>query len=266
MKSSSAAQIFWSILSSFIFVCLIPILAIFYWFGLKVGLVITFLFSLCFLWLLSYIKSKLLMGMPDEFKYQSAIVTDNPLLNITWLQQQTSALESLGFVQLIDYKTGENPGLGRCFAHPQHYCYAEVTQSFQKTGELLIRQIAISSNLDEGWQLGTVNRQANVIDSIPYGFWRNPKSVRICYPDLSLEEVFEKHLEFRQRMVADLGITVLTDVSWENYVKIEQEATTYRKRSLKRKNLLLAMIEVTLFELNPKSEWLGDYAKFARQR
>ncbi|MDF0554877.1 hypothetical protein [Kamptonema sp. UHCC 0994] len=78
--------------------------------------------------------------------------------------------------------------------------------------------------------------------------------------------MLQKHLEFRQRMIGDLGIKVLTDVSWENYVKIVQESVIYRKRSLKRKNLLLAMIEVTLFELNPKSEWLGDYAKFARQR
>jgi hypothetical protein len=54
----------------------------------------------------------------------------------------------------------------------------------------------------------------------------------------------------------------LTDVSWENYVQLQQVGVIYRKRSLRGKIILLAMIEVTQFELNPKSEWLGDYAKF----
>ena len=119
----------------------------------------------------------------------------------------------------------------------------------------------IASNLAEGWQLATVNREASIKDGISYGFWRNPKSLRTHHPEISLAELLEKHLEFRQRMIMDLGITVLTDISWENYVQIQREGVIYRKRSLRGKILLLAMIEVTQFELNPKSEWLGDYGK-----
>ena len=62
-------------------------------------------------------------------------------------------------------------------------------------------------------------------------------------------------------MQTDLGIALLRDISWENYVRLEEDAVAYRKQALKKKILLLAMIEVTKFELNPKSEWLGDYAK-----
>jgi hypothetical protein len=32
---------------------------------------------------------------------------------------------------------------------------------------------------------------------------------------------------------------------------------------MKRKNILLAMVEATLFQMNPKTEWLGDYPKMA---
>ncbi|WP_434686857.1 hypothetical protein [Pseudanabaena minima] len=65
-------------------------------------------------------------------------------------------------------------------------------------------------------------------------------------------------------MITNIGVSVLTDVSWDNYVNKQQEGTIYRKKAMKQKSLLLAMIEVTKFELNPKSEWLEDYAKFIR--
>ena len=267
MTLSTGTQNFWSQQKNYLLSSGITIVVAFWYFGAKIGIIITFFLFLCYLWLLSDTKFKLLMGLPDEFQYESAILRDYPLLNFTWLQQQTNELESLGFVQLIDYKVGENPCFGRCFSHPQHYCYAEVSELFQATGESFSRQASIASHLDEGWELDTINREvSNVKDSFSYGFWRNPKAVRLYSPNPSLEELLQKHLEFRQRMVVDLGITVLTDVSWANYVNIEQEAAIYRKRSLQRKILLLAMVEVTQFELNPKSEWLGDYAKFARQR
>ncbi|HLO47583.1 MAG TPA: hypothetical protein VK211_04060 [Kamptonema sp.] len=263
MTLSTGTQNFWSQQKNYLLSSGITIVVIFWYFGAKIGISITFFLFLCYLWLLSDIKSKLLMGLPDQFQYESAILTDYPLLNFTWLQQQTNELESLGFVQLIDYKIGDNPCFGRCFAHPQYYCYAEVGELFKATGESFSRQASIASHLDENWELATINREVdNVKDSVSYGLWRKPKAVRLYSPNLSWEELLQKHLEFRQRMVADLGITVLTDVSWENYVNIQQEATIYRKRSLQKKILLLAMIEVTQFELNPKSEWLGDYAKF----
>ena len=76
----------------------------------------------------------------------------------------------------------------------------------------------------------------------------------------------QSHLRFRQQMLTDLGITVSTDVSWDAYGTLEQQATIFRKQTFRQKNLLLAMLEATLFEINPKSEWLGDYPKVAAKR
>ena len=263
MKLSNGTENFWSQIRNYILSSGVTIIVAFWYYGPKVGSIITFFLFLCFLWLLSDTKSKVLMGLPDEFQYESANLNDYPMLNFTWLQQQTSELEALGFVQLIDYKlVGGNPGFARCFSHPESYCYAEVFEVFQATGESFARQAVISSNLAEGWHLATINREANIKDGISYGFWRNSKSVRTHHPEISFAELLEKHLALRQRMIMDLGITVLTDVSWENYVQLQREGVIYRKRSLRGKIMLLAMIEVTQFELNPKSEWLGDYAKF----
>lgn len=265
MKLSNGTENFWSQIRNYLLSSGLTIIVAFSSYGPRVGNIITFFLFLCFLWLLSDTKSKLLRGLPDEFQYEVANLNDFPLLNFNWLQQQSSELEALGFVRLIDYKlVGGTPGFSRCFSHPESYCYAEVFEVFQATGESFARQTVIGSNLDEGWYLATINREANIKDGISYGFWRNPKSVCTHYPEMSLAELLEKHLTFRQRMIMDLGITVLTDVSWENYVQLQQEWVIYRKRSLRGKIILLAMIEVTQFELNPKSEWLGDYAKFVK--
>ncbi|QSJ19987.1 hypothetical protein JYQ62_15500 [Nostoc sp. UHCC 0702] len=73
-------------------------------------------------------------------------------------------------------------------------------------------------------------------------------------------------MNFRQQILTNLGITVATDVSWQTYKNLERQATISRKQSFRHKNLLLAMLEATLFEMHPKSEWLGDYPKEAVKR
>lgn len=263
MSLTAGTQNFWSQIKNYLLSSGVTLIFAFCLYGWQLTLTMGFFLFLCFIWLLSDTKSKLLRSLSDRFQGQATQLTDFPLLNFTWMQQQTHELEALGFVPIMDYGLGETPAFARCFAHPQQYCYAEVNQVFTATGELFSKQAVITSFLDKGWTVVGVNREANPKDSLSYGLWRNPQTVSICYPNMSLAEIFQRHLDLRQQMIADLDTVVLTDISWENYVKEEEKGVVYRKESLKRKNLLLAMIEVTKFEKNPQSEWWGDYAKFA---
>ncbi|MGL5059248.1 MAG: hypothetical protein ACRC62_04630 [Microcoleus sp.] len=264
-KLTEGTQNFWSKIKNYLISSGLTIVIAFFAFGWQVGITLTFFLVICFLWLLSDTKEKVLRSLPDGFDYKPASLHDYPLLNFTWLEQQTQELENLEFVQLIDYTTGANPAFARCFAHPKHYCYAEVCQVFKANGESFSRQAVIFSALDRRWGLANINREVNITDGIAYGFWQDGKNIRIYHPISSLDNLLQNHLNWRQRMQADLGITLLTDISWENYVRFEEDAVAYRKQSLKKKILLLAMIEVTRFELNPKSEWLGDYAQFVAE-
>lgn len=260
-KLTEGTQNFWSQIRNYLLSSGLTIVIAFLAFGWQGGSITTFFLFLCFLWLLSDTKEKILRGLPDRFDYVPAILQDYPLLSFTWLEQQTQELESLGFVQLIDYTTGANPAFARCFAHPKHYCYAEVCQVFKANGESFSRQAVIFSALEQRWELANINREVNITDSIAYGFWRNAKKIRIYHPISSLDNLLQNHLNWRQRMQTDIGIALLRDISWENYVRLQEDAVADRKQALKKKILLLAMREVTKFELNPKSEWLGDYAK-----
>lgn len=262
-KLTDGTQNFWSQLRNYLLSSALTIAVAFYWYGFKLAITITFFLFLCFLWLLSDIKEKMLRALPSEFQFLPANLADYPLINFTWMQQQSRDLEALGFVNIMDYSTVQKSGFARCFSHPEQYCYAEISEIFKPTGESYSRQVVMMSDLEDNWQLGTINREVSIKDSLPYGLWRNPKTVRTYHPNLPLEDLLQAHLQMRQKMLGDLGVTLKTDTSWENYVKKEQEGTIYRKNSLKNKILLLAMLEVTQFEKYPKSEWLGDYAKYA---
>lgn len=262
IELSKGTANFWSQIISYLVSCLIIILLMLPFFDKKSLIITAFAFLVFFIWFLVDTKQKILRALPNDFSYEIASLSDYPLVNFTWLEQTTEALESVGFSHLMDYKLTTGLGFARCFFHPQSYCYTEVNEVFTPTGESYIKQASITTFFTNNWVLSTTNRSPQLTDSIPYGFWRNPKTIRLYYPDTSLKELWDKHQEWMQAMISNLNITLETDLSWENYVQKQQEATIYRKKMVKNKILLLAMIEVTLFEINPKFQWLGDYQRY----
>lgn len=232
----------------------------------KIAIVIVFIFTIInLLSFFSDIKKKLLLKVQGQYTPELINLADEPLLDQSWLREQTEQLEYLGFQQLADIKI--NSSFGRCLSHPQQYAYAEIAILFSSTGEFINQQISIGSMLEEDWCLGTINRLANINDAIMYGFWWKPNSVRIfCHPDITLEQLWWKHLNFRQDMINNLNLPIQTDVSWENYVKQENIAAAWRRYCVEKKPLWLNMIKTTLFELNPQSEWWGKYRKFVVNR
>jgi hypothetical protein len=217
------------------------------------------------LWFFTNLKSQLLQAMPDEWRFKVAVLTDYPQLDLVWLYQQTSILESLGFVELIDYDVKPGFGFARCFAHPEHYCFAEIGQAFKETGEVIAQNFAFFSILQQDWVISEINREINSSDGIAY-IWRHPQQIRRYHANIDVEKLFYSHLQFRQQILNDLDIDLSTDISWNAFKTQEQQATIFRKQAIRRKNLLMAMLEVTLFEIKPKSLWLGNYPKLAAKK
>jgi len=217
------------------------------------------------LWYLSNLKSQIIQSMPDDVQFQEIAPTNYPQLDVVSLAYHTTILESLGFIHLIDHDVKPGIGFARCFAHPEHYCFAEIGQLFKETGEIIAQQFVFFSVLQQDWVLAEINRAINSGDGITY-IWRHPQQIRRYHPNIDVDELFQSHLQFRQKILADLGINLSTDVSWNAFKEQEQQATLFRKQVMRRKNLLLAMLEATLFEISPKSEWLGNYPKLAAKK
>ncbi len=191
----------------------------FLWFGWRAAVLIGLIGLFGLFSFLQETKSRFFRGLSGEWNARPVSLETFSLIDLDWLQQQTIALESLGFVQLMDYERLEcGQTLARCLAHPQQYCFAEIGQLVSSSDKPPLKHSSISSLLDEGWRLGVANREPSSSVSLNL-LYRNPKVIGIHDPNPRMEEVFEAHLRTRQQIISDLGITVLTDVSRDAYVR-----------------------------------------------
>lgn len=270
MKLTKGTINFWYLTLINLLISVIISFVLLHFYKNKINIIIAFIFTIInLLSFFSYIKERLLINVKGEYIPDLTNLADESLLNQSWLREQTEQLECLGFQQLADTKINNSFSVifGRILSHPQQYSYATIVVLFSPTGEQVNQQISINSILEESWCLDTINRLPNINDGIIYGFWWQPNSVRIfCHPDITLEQLWLKHLNLRQEMINNLNLRIETDVSWENFVKLENIATAERRYSVEKKPLWLNMIKTTLFELNPHSAWWGKYQKFVVNR
>ncbi len=270
MKLNPGTKNFWIQIGNILFAAIVLVAIAFYFAGSNGVILALFIGTGLLVSFLMATKTAIVSGLPDTWDITSTTFTDFPNLDRTWLEQQTDQLTALGFQILMDYKLVNSSvsGFARCFSHPQHYCFLEMGQCFPATGGVIYNS-SMMSYFDADWTLASVGREITINDSFPR-LWRHPHSVVLFRKadDRNNDpgQLLQSHLQFREQMTADLGITLCRDISWDAYQKLEQQAAIERKKRLQQCNLLLGMIEVTLFELNPQSEWLGDYGKIRQKR
>jgi hypothetical protein len=211
---------------------------------------------------------------------------DWPPHDLRQLAQLTAELAELGFVPLQDYaqpqRTGKFQPIARCFGNPHLGAFAEIGFCLRNPGaddrdpelpvelpvelpQPAITHIVFLSRFDRGWMLIDGNCAPHRRESLIYA-WRNPREVRHYYPDLSLAELADRHLGDRQAMLRRLSIQAAGgDISWDGYRELQQELITQPWRRLRRRNLLVAMLDATRFERQPLHEWLGEYRQVLRQ-
>lgn len=201
------------------------------------------------------------------------------------LDRLTAEMAELGFVRLQDYaqpqRTGKLQPIVRCFGNADIGGFAEIgfclvnhagTERFQDDDvaaivtlpQPLITHTVFFSRFDQGWMLIDGNFTPNRRESLIYA-WRNPREVRHYYPDLSPTVLVDRHLGNRQAMINRLKIAAHPNISWDTYREIQQELITQPWRRLRRRNLLIAMVEATRYERQPSHTWLGEYRQVLRQ-
>ena len=220
------------------------------------------------LWII-VILSLLLSAKPvflqEQSKEQQFIPVDAdefPQLDINSLQEYTDALESAGFVQLIDFTiVSESRCFVRLFVHPQHYCWAEVGQIFFKSKKPMPIAASITNALEPNWSLSTTDRK---VDRFLFGIsyiWRHPRTLWISKPGVTPSKLLQTHLQRRGQIVSTINIEVteLTDTSLDVYFAFQREERIKRKQALQRKSTIVGVVEALLFAVNPKQEWMGEY-------
>jgi hypothetical protein len=207
------------------------------------------------------------------------IERDWPPHDFSDLEKLTAELAEFGFQPLQDYaqpqRSGQFQPIARCFGNGDIGSFAEVgfcliNQSEAATTALAdrpkppITHIVLLTVFDRGWILIDGNFAPHRRESLIYA-WRNPREVRHYYPDLTPQELANRHLGNRQAMLDRLNVKAIQNISWEVYRDLQQELITQPWRCLRRRNLLVAMVAATQFERQPRHEWLGEYRQALRQ-
>jgi hypothetical protein len=174
------------------------------------------------------------------------------------LNQQTAELEQLGFVQLSDYTIPGTTAMARLFGHPEQSCFAEV--GHVKTLPMFC---SISSPLEQDWSLSVTDTKSRpMLRAISYAFLRQPRKLGKILDQASPTTMFQTLLEWRSVVTSDLGIAPVPNIQAEVYFENEQRKRTNQRNTLALKSFTWCLLELFWANLNPQTEWLGDYKKY----
>lgn len=247
-------------------VALLSALALFYW-GAAWGCLVLLIFGFTVFNWLEDIRQKVCLSMGDELRTFAAEPREFDWLDLERLEQYSNQFTDLGFVKITDYKLDEEYppkgiGFARLFAHPEYFCFAEISQLLGLDKKPISMEYYIGSSFEKNWELTTTTRPLLGISFV----WRNPKKLWTYHPNTSPSELWQYHLQLREKMITDLQIEVYPEISWDFYCERVNKSFIERNQIWARKNLILGLIEVTLFEIKSPPQWLGDYQNFTKRK
>jgi hypothetical protein len=231
------------------------------------GILTVLIFVFTFFNWLSEVKQKVMLSMGDELRTLPSVPTEFSWLDLDLLEQYSNKFTDLGFIKLTDYKLDEEyppkgQGFARVFVHKDYHCFAEISQLLGAGKKPTTMEYYIGSSLERDWQLTTTTRPLLGVSFV----WRNPKKLWTYNPHTSPEKLLQYHMQLRQKMIDNLQINVYPELSWDFYCDQINKSFIDRNKLWKRKNQIIGLIEVTLFEMNPPSQWLGDYKRFVKEK
>ncbi|MEH1819855.1 MAG: hypothetical protein V7L31_12380 [Nostoc sp.] len=211
-----------------------------------------------------FVKILLLSNISRKLKIVPAQSESLSQIDIKTFNYYTNTLESLGFTRISDLELSESSlTVARNFSHPKHFCFAEVIQT---PGRSLVF-CAINSALEQEWSVSFKDNSPN--QAIVYAFLRRPRRITVVQQGVTPEELLRSHLKFRQKIMRDLNLQLLPDISIEAYFDQSQRARTRLRKALWRKSVIVGLLEMNIFAFKSevqKSEWLGDYARLTAKK
>lgn len=205
--------------------------------------------------------------LPDAVPTSKAAVP----LDALNLENVSNQLLAMGFVHIMDFRAATSATLGfaRLFVHHEHRCTAELSQVFPQTLGSAPTQLTcvFGSGLrppgnvkdEDRWGLSTSNATVNAGSGITWAM-RLPRSLWTRHPGWTPEQLLAYHLEQRGQMMRDLGLEVVTGLTWEEYQQSSARGLTAQRKQLMRRPGIMIWLENMTGK--KKTEWWGDYARF----
>lgn len=219
------------------------------------------------------LKKKIVGSVPGQYSFPSAVPEQYPMLDREALERYTREFEGLGFTRIGDYSlaptdpTKAIPVFMRLFSHPRQQCFAEIGQVFPPGKTPIPFGCAIMSSLEDDWKITVADRKPNAAHVLI----RLPRSVSRSFPGMAVASLFEKFIQFRSQVCADLGIRPLSNATLQDYIADQQKHAALRKETVANRSLTVGLGKYygQKFGMNQEKEcyeWLGDYPKVASER
>jgi hypothetical protein len=214
------------------------------------------------------LANKIIAGMASSVQRTPAEARSFPGIRHHELLQRSSEFERLGFTQSGDFTFSFNGeaeirGFFRLFYHPFEHCFAEVgltRKSLKDENEAFL--LGVTSSLEPGWAIGTATARPSITGYL----WRLPKVLEIKRPGASPEELFNRHLQLRRRVIQDLRLGVTEDSSVQNRFTRGDNTMRLRKEALLNRDIIGDFREAKRIQEQGPWEWLGDYPQVAARR
>ncbi len=265
MALSPGLKKFWGLIGSISGVGCGLAVTLIYWKGLFAGGIAAAIVMMIVSAMIGSIQLQLVKAITIPPKATPCNLTDHQGYDEPWFEHHTITLEDLGFKLLTDCQLkAKYTTVAKFFYHPEHQCFAELLQggihSTTFTENNITYRRTIVSCLNPDWTLIDFDRANLPLDGLAY-MWRNPQEIRHYRNTQSLREMLDLHLGDRATILNKLKTTVRFEPTWEEFQAYETQVYDRIRKTLMRRNLLIALFEATLYEFKPKTAWLGDYGK-----
>jgi hypothetical protein len=197
-------------------------------------------------------------GMPATLEFVPSRPADHPWLDADGFRDALGALETEGFRPVADYAVvypKAPQGLARVLLHGELRIYAEVNQLRAK-GHVTSVATTLTSMLDDGWSLQTRSQEPFPVS---VAFMRAERALWRSLPGASAAELLADHTALRDRVCADLGVTVGGDGSLEQYFVLQQADHQAHRSALLSTNVVRGIARGIAAERRPRRQWLGAY-------
>ena len=219
------------------------------------------------------LKKKIVRSVPGRYSFPSAVPEQYPMLDREALDRYTRDFEGLGFTRIGDYSLAPAdpakpiPVFVRLFSHLRQQCFAETGQVFPPGKTPMPFGCAIMSSLEEDWKVTTADRKPLPAQVLI----RLPRSLSRSFPGMPVSSLFDKFIQFRSQVCADLGIRPLSNATLQDYIADQQKHAAIRRETVANRSLTVGLGKYygQKFGMNQDKdcyEWLGDYPKFAAER
>jgi hypothetical protein len=218
------------------------------------------------------VKRLILDAMPVNVEVVPGLPASFPDLDADTLDAYTAAFTGLGFRPLMDYTVRAknliaNPGFARLLVNDLNHCFVEMNQGFPTAGRVsnTMRQLfptiglagpmrcVIISLLEQGWTVSTGDREPSNWAYVT----RRSKAEWSSRPGSSPQELLQEHLKLREKLTRDLQLQTRTEDTAEAYFEQVKKAAEQRKQVVQRRFALAIVLDLYLFDKNPKYQWQG---------